>query len=61
MTFKLCENRLRNTEGRFKDMVEIIGALEATKLEIYRRLIGPYEDTKLKKNGDVEFFNCVKY
>lgn len=32
---------------------EIIGALECEKLEIYRRLIAPYEDIKLKENGEV--------
>ena len=32
---------------------DIIGALEAAKLEIYRRLIAPYEDEKCKTNGDV--------
>lgn len=32
---------------------EIIGALECEKLEIYRRLIAPYEDMKLEENGDV--------
>ena len=32
---------------------DIIGALECCKLEIYRRIIAPYEDIKLKQNGDV--------
>ena len=30
-----------------------IGALESAKLELYRRMIAPYEDTKIKENGDV--------
>jgi hypothetical protein len=30
-----------------------IGALECAKLELYRRLIAPYEDIKIKQNGDV--------
>lgn len=30
-----------------------IGALECAKLELYRRLIAPYEDTKIRENGDV--------
>jgi len=33
---------------------EIVGALECIKLELYRRLIGPYEDFKILENGDVE-------
>jgi hypothetical protein len=32
---------------------DIIGALEGAKMEIYRRLIAPYEENKIKENGDV--------
>jgi len=32
---------------------DIIGALEACKLEFYRRVVNPYEDTKIAANGDV--------
>lgn len=31
---------------------EVIGALECAKLELYRRIAAPYEDKKLKANGD---------
>ena len=30
-----------------------IGVLEAAKLELYRRMVAPYEDTKIAENGDV--------
>ncbi len=30
-----------------------IGVLECIKLELYRRMVGPYEDTKIKESGDV--------
>jgi hypothetical protein len=30
-----------------------IGVLECTKLELYRRMISPYEDRKIADNGDV--------
>jgi hypothetical protein len=30
-----------------------IGALECAKLELYRRMVAPYEDRKCKENGDV--------
>lgn len=29
------------------------GLLECIKLEMYRKRIGPYEDKKIKENGDV--------
>lgn len=32
---------------------DIVGALECAKLEFYRRLAAPYEDTKIAENGDV--------
>jgi hypothetical protein len=30
-----------------------IGALECSKLELYRRMVAPYEDVKISQNGDV--------
>lgn len=32
---------------------ECIGVLECAKLELYRRIVAPYEDKKMKENGDV--------
>ncbi len=32
---------------------DVIGALEGAKLEFYRRVVAPYEDEKIKANGDV--------
>lgn len=31
---------------------EAIGVLECAKLELYRRLVAPYEDRKIAENGD---------
>lgn len=31
----------------------IVGALESAKLEFYRRVVVPYEDVKIRENGDV--------
>tara|TARA_Y100000389_G_scaffold205136_2_gene263843 strand:- start:4394 stop:4669 length:276 start_codon:yes stop_codon:yes gene_type:complete len=31
----------------------LIGVLECAKLELYRRQTAPYEDIKIKENGDV--------
>lgn len=39
--------------GKYKDYNELMGALESAKLEFYRRAIAPYEDVKIKENGDV--------
>jgi hypothetical protein len=32
---------------------DVVGALEGAKLEFYRRVAAPYEDKKVKENGDV--------
>lgn len=37
----------------FAVYAEVLAALEATKLEFYRRDVSPYEDAKLAENGDV--------
>jgi len=31
-----------------------IGVLECIKMEFYRRMVGPYEEEKIRENGDVE-------
>ena len=31
----------------------IVGVLECAKMELYRRVAAPYEDSKLQDNGDV--------
>ena len=49
---KICLDFL-GKDYRYQDINDVIGALEGCKLEIYRRLVGPYEDTKIEENGDV--------
>lgn len=46
--------RLRNQDKpSYSDFNEVIGALECAKLELYRRMIAPYEEQKRFENGDV--------
>jgi len=50
----LSDRYLLNGEGlNFQSISEVLGALEATKLELYRRIVAPYEDQKIAINGDV--------
>ena len=37
----------------YQTINDIVGALEGAKLEFYRRVAVPYENTKLATNGDV--------
>lgn len=43
-----------NQKGKsYTTINEVIGVLECAKLELYRRVASPYEDTKIQENGDV--------
>jgi len=37
----------------YSEYNEIIGILECAKMEVYRRLVVPYEDKKIEQNTDV--------
>ena len=50
----LVDNYLRNQGGvRYAHVNEVVGAMECAKLELYRRIAAPYEDTKIAESGDV--------
>jgi hypothetical protein len=38
---------------RYSHLNEVVGVLECAKLELYRRVAGPYEDLKRAESGDV--------
>jgi len=38
---------------RYFNINRAVGVLECCKLEYYRRIAAPYEDTKIEQNGDV--------
>ena len=48
---KLCNGFLAGRH--YADFNEVIGVLECSKLELYRRLVQPAEEQAMKKNGDV--------
>lgn len=37
----------------YQSINDCLGALEGAKLEFYRRVAAPYEDKKIKENGDL--------
>jgi hypothetical protein len=37
----------------YSSINEVVGVLECAKLELYRRIAAPYEDSKIQQNGDV--------
>lgn len=50
---RLCDLYLEDYGEDYRNINAVIGALECAKLEFYRRIAAPYEDTKLAENGDV--------
>lgn len=38
---------------RFQTLSNVVSEVECAKLEFYRRIVAPYEDKKIKENGDV--------
>ncbi len=39
--------------GNYQGINDIVGAFEGAKAEFVRRVVNPYEDKKIKENGDV--------
>lgn len=44
---------LNTHDLKYQTINDIMGALEGAKAEFYRRIAAPYEDKKIKENGDV--------
>ena len=40
---------------RYQHMNDVLGALHAAGLEFNRRIVAPYEDTKIQENGDTSY------
>ena len=49
----LINSYLERKGVNYTSLNEVIGVLECSKLEIYRRLAAKYEDKKISENGDV--------
>lgn len=45
---------LEQNDMSYQSCNDIIGAMECAKMELYRRIIAPYEDRKKIQNGDVK-------
>ena len=49
----LVEDYVRRTGLNYQTCNNVMGALTGAQLEFYRRVVAPYEDKKIKDNGDV--------
>ena len=50
---KLVDEYLSKMGLNYTRINDVLGALEGAKLEVYARIARPYEDKKIKANGDV--------
>jgi len=51
LLFAFCKRQIKPSYNNYKNFC---GELRQCATEIERRLLGPYEDKKIKENGDVE-------
>ncbi len=49
----LINSYLKDRELTYATINDVIGSLEGAKLEFYRRVAVPFENTKMIENGDV--------
>jgi hypothetical protein len=49
----LCVLYVNDHGLKYETLNTIVGALESAKAEFQRRVVAPYEDGKIKTNGDV--------
>ena len=52
---KLVSDYMELSGRNYTTYAMVTGILETLKLELYRRVIGPYEEFKKDENGDVEW------
>ena len=52
--YRLCQLYVIRNGRKFETLNGIVGVLETTKGEFSRRILAPYEDRKMRENGDVE-------
>lgn len=50
----IIQEYLKKKGQNYANINEVVGVLECAKLEFYRRVAIPYEDEKIKENGDVQ-------
>lgn len=50
---KMIREYLRFKGESYHSFNEVIGVLECAKLELYRRMVAPYENQKWSEHGDV--------
>ncbi len=50
---RIIKQHMATRTVRYQVLNDVLGALEGAKQEFYRRVVVPYEDSKIHANGDV--------
>lgn len=53
LNYLITKLLLAQKPERYEDFNRLMGVLESCKIEFYRRHVVPYENLKVKENGDV--------
>ena len=53
---RICDKFVMMNGESYTNYNAVIGVLESVKQELYRRKLAPYEDKKMRENGDVYSF-----
>ena len=57
---KIIHNYIAQTGLRYKHLNSAVGILECAKAEFIRTVISPYEDKKIKENGNVSHLDSER-
>jgi len=49
----LCIQFVERKSLKYETINDVMGALESAKQEFYRRVAAPYEEQKIRENGDL--------
>jgi len=53
LNYVITKLLLKTKPKSYRDYNQLVGVLECIKLELYRRVVAPYEDRKREENGEV--------
>ena len=51
----LVHEYMKSQGLNYQKINDVVGALDGAKVEFQRRIVGPYEDIKIKENGDAGY------
>lgn len=50
---KLVQTYIARNGLNYQNCNDVMGALAGAQMEFYRRIVAPYEDSKIETNGDI--------